>query len=466
VFVVTTLVVNGGAEKDYRQGDSGSSRYYGLQISPFQTVSKELWLLRSLKRFLGRLTLLLLGLIVPLFLIEAGVRLLRLAPPPEPNPAIWQPHPLFGWGHIPNSGGLFHSNYNEFAAEVRINARGLRDREIGYDNPTGAVRILSLADSFGEALQVNLEQTYHKQLEDLLAESLARSVEVINAGSGGWGTDQEAIFYVAEGFRYNPQIVLLAFFIRNDVVNNYGPLELASVSGSQQKQFFTLSPQGELIPPPVEQVVKPESTISLTEPRLDQEAPPLLSVADLLWNWSALYRLLVPYLRDIPAVVQRLGPSGILGGEGAVRAKHPTTPVHFYTYQNPPNQDFEAAWQLTEAIIKRLRAEVEQRGAKLVVMLVGAPEQVYPEQWQRLLATNPALSAGVMDVDAPNRRLNAFLAREDILHLDLLPIFRQAAAQPEAAPLHFLHDGHWTVAGHRLAAESIQDFLRKNKLLE
>ncbi len=421
--------------------------------------------MKPLKNFVGRLALLVVGLLLPLLLIEGGVRLLRLAPPPEPNPAIWQPHPLFGWWHIPYSGGLFHSSYNEFEAEVRINARGLRDREIGYDNPAGALRILSLADSFGEALQVNLEQTYHKQLETLLGDSLGRPVEVINGGVGGWGTDQEAIFYVAEGFRYQPHIVLLAFFIRNDTVNNYGPLELASTGGSQQKQFFTLSPAGELIPPPVQEAraevqLKAEGASPLAQAHPEHNSF-LLPLADTLWRWSALYRLTTPYLRDIPPVVQQVGPSGILGGEGVVRAGHPTTPVHFYTYESPPNKDFEAAWQVTEAIIKRLRVEVEARGARLAVVVIGAPEQVYPEQWQRLLAANPALQQINMDADAPNRRLDDFLAREHILHLDLLPIFREAAARPETPPLHFRHDGHWTVAGHQLAAEAIRDFLQR-----
>lgn len=421
--------------------------------------------MKSLKKPLGRLGLLLFGLLAPLLALEIGVGLLDLAPPPEPNPAIWQPHPLFGWWHIPYSGGLFHSQYNEFEAEVRINARSLREREIGYDNPTGALRILSLADSFGEALQVSLEQTYHKQLETLLADSLGRPVEVINASVGGWGTDQEAIFYVAEGFRYEPKVVLLAFFTRNDTVNNYGPLEIASNGGSQQKGFFTLSPQGELILPPVPEVALAKNQESRLQSGLPGESeiengPPLLPLADGLWGISALYRLVVPYLRDIPPVVQTLGRSGILGGEGVVRAGHPTTPVHFYVYQSPPDEQFEAAWQLTEAIIERLRDEVEQRGARLVVVIIGAPEQVYREQWEQMLAANPALQALTLDVEAPNKRLAAFLSEEKIPHLDLLPIFRQAAVQPDTPPLHFLHDGHWTPAGHRLAAQAIHDFLQ------
>jgi hypothetical protein len=422
-------------------------------------------------KFLGRLFLIIFGLFTPLLLLEIGVRVMGLAPPSQPNPAIWQPHPLFGWWHIPHSGGIFHSDYNEFETEVRINARGLRDREIGYDNPAGAVRILSLADSFGEALQVNLEETYHKQLESRLIDSLGQPVEVINAGVGGWGTDQEAIFYLAEGFRYEPDIVLLAFFIRNDAINNYGPLEIERNGGRQQKEFFTLSAAGELIPPPLEQNNNAGNSEPVQSFQINPNGPtpnnlsaagappPLLPLADRLWRGSALYRFLVPYLRDIPPVLQQLGPSGILGGEAVIRAGHPTVPMPFFVYQAPPDKRFEAAWTLTEAIIARLRDEIEGRGSRLVVVIIAAPEQIYSDAWERTLAAQPAMQSLNWDLDAPNRRLTAFLAKENILYLDLLPVFRQAAVQPETPPLHLRHDQHWTAAGHRLAAEAIHEFL-------
>lgn len=424
---------------------------------------------------LSRLALIAFGLLAPLLVLEIGVRLAGLAPPAQPNPAIWEPHPLFGWWHAPYSGGIFRSDFNEFEADVRINARGLRDREIGYDNPANAFRVLSLADSFGEALQVNLDETYHKQLEARLVDSLGQPVEVLNAGVGGWGTDQEAIFYLAEGFRYQPDIVLLAFFIRNDAVNNYGPLEIERNGGSQQKQFFTLAADGSLLPPPLEaEAANTQSAARLQNPQsapaqqaaLKDNPPPLLGVADTLWRWSALYRFIVPYLRDIPPVLQTLGPGGILGGEAVIRARHPTTPVPFFVYQAPPDERFEAAWTLTEAIIARLRHEVESRGSQLVVALVAAPEQVYPDQWAQTVARNPAMQSLRWDLDAPNRRLNQFLTRQNIAHLDLLPIFREAAAQPNAPPLHFRHDQHWTPAGHRLAAEAIHRFLLDEGLAE
>lgn len=424
---------------------------------------------------LSRLALIVFGLLAPLLALEIAVRLAGLAPSAQPNPAIWEPHPLFGWWHVPYSGGTFHSDFNEFESEVWINARGLRDREIGYDNPANAFRVLSLADSFGEALQVNLDETYHKQLEARLVDSLGQPVEVLNAGVGGWGTDQEAIFYLAEGFRYQPDIVLLAFFIRNDAVNNYGPLEIERNGGSQQKQFFTLAPDGSLLPPPLEaEAANTQSAARLQNPQtasaqqaaLKDNPPPLLGVADILWRGSALYRFIVPYLRDIPPVLQTLGPGGILGGEAVIRARHPTTPVPFFVYQKPPDERFEAAWTLTEAIIARLRHEVESRGSQLVVALVAAPEQLYPDQWTQTVARNPAMQSLNWDLDAPNRRLSQFLTRQNIAHLDLLPIFREAAAQPNAPPLHFRHDQHWTPAGHRLAAEAIHHFLLAEGLAE
>ena len=416
---------------------------------------------RPVLTFLGRLSLIIVGLLFPLLALEIGVRVLGLAPSPEPNPAIWEPHPLFGWWHVPYSGGIFRSDFREFEAEVRINARGLRDRELGYDNPDNAFRVLSLGDSFGEALQVNLEETYHKQLEVLLADSLGKPVEVLNGGVGGWGTDQEAIFYLAEGFRYRPDIVLLAFFVRNDAVNNYGPLEIERNGGSRQKQFFELSSEGELVPPPVEAGVKAEAE-DFSRPSLLPQPPskaPLLGVADTLWRVSALYRFAVPYLRDISPVVRRLGPSGILGGEAIIRANHPATPVPFYVYQTPPDARFEAAWALTEAIIARLRDEVQGRGSRLVVVIIGAPEQVYPAEWEQTVRRNPAMQSLAWDLDGPNRRLNAFLVKEDIPHLDLLPVFRHAASNPATPLLHFRHDQHWTPAGHRLAAEALHKFL-------
>jgi hypothetical protein len=404
--------------------------------------------LKLVGKILSRVTLGLLGVAFPLLLLEGGVRLLGIAPPAVLQPALWAPHPYLGWFHTLNSGGRSYSEYGEFQADVHINARGLRDREIGYDNPAGAYRILVLGDSFAEALQVPLEETFMKQLETRLAGG-SRPVEIINGGVGGWGTDQEAIFYLIEGFRYQPDLVLLCFF-SNDTLNNYEPLEVAR-AGSVQKPFFHLK-GGELVAP----------SFPFESPsHSDTPGPPLLPVSDWLRAHSALYRLTVPYLRDVRLTRRALGPSGLLGGMGVIRAQEPDVPFSFNVYRADPSPEWDAAWELTGALIRRLDEEVRAHDARLAVVMIGASEQVYPDRWAATLAANPSMQNFRWDLGTPNRRLAAILDKAGIPYLDLLPVFRDAASQPGAPSFHFRHDGHWTPAGHKLAAQAIESFLRE-----
>jgi hypothetical protein len=381
-------------------------------------------------KVLGRAALAVLGLALALLLLEGGVRLMGIAPPAAPLPPLWEPHPYLGWFHIPNSGGLWYSEYGEYQADVHINARGLRDREIGYDNPQNAYRILVLGDSYAEGLHVAREETFPKQLETRLADP-GHAVEVINGGVSGWGTDQEAIFYAIEGFRYEPDLVLLLLFIRNDVLNNYDPLETARM-GSVQKPFFRMEGDELVVPSfPFE-----------PPPGAGSEDPPLLAFGDWLRARSASYRLMAPYLRNIPATRRALGPLGLLGGA-----------------------DWEEAWALTGALIRRLEEEVQARDGRLAVILVNAPEQVYPDRWAAISKAMAQSQDHGWDPQGPNRRLAAILDEAGIPYLDTLPIFQEAAAGPEASPLYFRYDFHWSPAGHGLAAEAVETFLRERGLL-
>jgi lysophospholipase L1-like esterase len=394
-----------------------------------------------------------IGIALALLILEGGVRLMGIAPPAEPMPSLWETHPYLGWYHVPNSGGLWYSEYGEYQADVHINARGLRDREIGYDKPSDAYRILVLGDSFAEGLQVPLEETFAKQLETRLAGG-ERPIEVINGGVSGWGTDQEAIFFAVEGFRYQPDLVLLLVFARNDIVNNYGPLEVARME-AVQKPFFRLE-EGELVVPPFP-FEPPAETGS--------QPVPLLGFSDWLRIRSSLYRSIMPYLRDIPVTRRTLGPTGLLGGLGVAMADEPDMALTFDIYLSDPSPDWDEAWELTDALIRRLNEEVEAQGAQLVVANVSAPEQVYPELWAATFDTDSQAQDNYRDPEAPNRRLATILDGADIPYLDLMPIFQDAATHPETPHLYFRHDFHWSAAGHALAAQAVESFLREQGVL-
>jgi hypothetical protein len=89
-----------------------------------------------------------------------------------------------------------------------------------------------------------------------------------------------------------------------------------------------------------------------------------------------------------------------------------------------------------------------------VVVLIPDEGQV-----DRALARRIARRSGFsLDLDRPQRRLVPWLEDRRIPHLDLLPLFRRRheAGGPR---LYRLQDTHWSVAGNRLAGETLADFL-------
>ena len=76
-----------------------------------------------------------------------------------------------------------------------------------------------LGDSFTWGYGVADDEVFTEVLEHNLAERGTRC-EVINTGVSGWGTDQEYLFLTDEGFKYEPDLVVVAFFLFNDPRNN------------------------------------------------------------------------------------------------------------------------------------------------------------------------------------------------------------------------------------------------------
>ncbi len=118
---------------------------------------------------------------------------------------------------------------------------------------------------------------------------------------------------------------------------------------------------------------------------------------------------------------------------------------------------------LTQALLAELQATAASLGADTAAVLVTASEQVYPQEWEEILARFPAMQGQTWDLDASTRRALDVLAAVGIPTLDLVPTFRQAAARSPL--LHFADDGHWTPAGHALAARAAFNFLAEQGLV-
>jgi len=317
---------------------------------------------------------------------------------------------------------------NEGGTRLLIsNSHGLRDVEHAYDKAAGVRRVLILGDSFCEAQQVNLEDTFFRILQhELDSAAKPERFELINAGVSGYGTDRALLFYRHEGRKYAPDDVFL-FFVFNDVRNNDRAMQLR-MYGDRNEPYFVLNDQSQL------------------ELR---NFPARQSVWAAAKGVVRQHVYLYPFVWDLVQQA-RLSRRAVEPGTGI--------PFDYTLYQDPLDAEWERAWAVTGALLRELRAETARDGARLVVVAVTNDLQLHADHRERMFAEYPAMREVRWDWAQSHRRLGEICAHESIAWIDLLPPFLAAAEREPARHLHSF-GGHWTAAGHRLAAEVLLEYL-------
>jgi hypothetical protein len=389
--------------------------------------------MRASRQLLAGAALAAFGVVLGLFVLEAGVRTLHLVPD-----RFWEPDPLLGSRLVPGREGWWTQEEHEFRVKSRINSDGRRDIDRPRDKPRGTVRILVLGDSFIEALHVPLEETFGRVLEAELADRAPPPIEVLSMGVSGYGTAGELLYYKERGRAYEPDLVLLAFYPGNDVRNN--------------------SPVLESVLPPV---YDEDGTLLRVTAAKDGGRQRRRGMLDRSQAYRYFRKRLIT---GYPGLAARLVGLGLLG-EGALRSAPVAggVPVDYLVYGAETTPDWEDAWRHTFDLLGALRAAVESDGARLAVMIVTARELVYPETWEEILTANPIMRSLHWDLELAERRLERWCEANGVPCLRLSPSFLATAR--EGPHLHFPHDGHWTPAGHALAARTAARFLLDRELL-
>lgn len=108
---------------------------------------------------------------------------------------------------------------------------------------------------------------------------------------------------------------------------------------------------------------------------------------------------------------------------------------------------FGASWPITGRLLERLRVRTEAAGARLAVVV---------------LPKDRAVLDGGLRSDVNRRATRELDVLLDDLGIPYLDLTQSLAAHAESAPdvsLYYPGDGHWTAAGHRVAAETIAEWL-------
>jgi hypothetical protein len=110
-----------------------------------------------------------------------------------------------------------HGASSAYGASMRFNAYGMRDIEHTLAKPPGTRRILVLGDSTTVGLGEAFDAIMPRRLQALVDQDAVapKPVEVITGAVSGWNTVAERNYLRAEGFRFEPDVVVLVY-VTND----------------------------------------------------------------------------------------------------------------------------------------------------------------------------------------------------------------------------------------------------------
>ena len=332
--------------------------------------------------------------------------------------------PLLGYSPIPNATRTIARGGIAINRE-RINSRGLRDVEHAPRKAPGTKRILVLGDSFMYGDGVDLDETMPR----LLSEQMP-GVEVVNAGVRGYDLGQEFLYYKDRGHAYEPDLVLLAFFV-NDLEPDS---QMEAVDGPDGLPLHYR-----------------RTAWSLARER---ERTPRGSSGSIS-SWLRSRSMLCVLIRDRLDAIRQRRDAAAPSSRGA-----PGNPPYVAAFRvRSGDGRIPEGWERAYRILDALEKEVSSRRARLVVVTIPAPWQLTQESWDRWVAwlrADPALLSRRM----PQEMVTAWCERSGTACLDLLAEFEGG----DRSRLYFAHDSHWTPEGHRLAARAVEAFLASSRL--
>ena len=336
--------------------------------------------------------------------------------------------PVYGWALDPGSSLHAVDTDRHLDYHIQVNTLGMRDRERTRTKPNGVRRVLLLGDSmvFGTGVEMG------SRCGDILETRLGPGVEVLNAAVAGWGTDQEFLFLCREGFALQPDIVVLALCLSNDVANNMLTHEL---HGTAPKPRFFL--QG--------------TELTWNPPALPStpQARPL--------QWLKRSRLLHFVGRHVRLLEARRRPRAPVAPAPYHSDDLESDRSHWAVFKQQYSPRLESAFQVTEALITATHDSCAARGVPLLLFAFPLKFEVEPEARARELEYY-GYDATWFDLRAPYLRLQRLAAQLGVPFVHPVDTFITATAR---RPLFFDRDGHPDAAGHAVAAATLEEPVRQ-----
>jgi len=337
----------------------------------------------------------LLGLLVALAVAEVAVRFFS---PQEVGPVRFACHPELGDIPVPGQQGERRFP-GVFTFRYSNNSLGWRGRREYREAKPTDYRVLMLGDSFTYGLGVNDDQTFPARVEEYLSADHL-SVEVMNAGCPGKGTDYGLKSFQTVGRKFHPDLTVLGFF-GNDFQDN------------ARGEYYSIGNRGEL-------QVKPLNC----NPRGIKTLLNRLPGYNWLISWSQAANLVKQ--AGVDFIVNRASKTDPDATKGLVVS---------YTRSASGNAT-AANKQLTRIYVQQLNAAVKHAGGELMMFYIPVSQEVL--EYRQTRTTSP-----------DERAIQHIAAENGMMLWSLTPLLAHSGQPIDRL---YYKEGHWTAAAHAMAA--------------
>ena len=404
---------------------------------------------RKFTALFSKIMLIPFGIIVALLLSEGMARF--LGPPYDLGDEVLSLHqcdPHVGWRGVANGSNMidWHDHHHLFA----LNSRGFHDGEHSLTKEPGVFRILMLGDSMLAAVEVAEDETSHQILEESLNARAPVDLrfEVINGSIFAWGPPQELMYFRTEGQQFEPDLVLVSWFPKNDLrdVIPYHVMTMGPTGGIHCFAPYFAICDGEFDPV----AWYPAPGISQSWQECTWQRRVVTNGLNFVYHHSRLYQRLTDILLRV------------------YQKETYTTSLHApwldFDRQDP---GLNRAYELTAEIYAQLAHEVEAIDARTAFFISPVNEaiavDVDPDRRAAMTASLPILNQA--DPTLPNKVFTDLMTQRGLPVFDLHPSF-VTHVQQTGRSLHWSDvDSHWNVEGNRVAGELLADWLIENQLV-
>lgn len=412
------------------------------------------------------------SLLVAFALAEALLRVLPLRdfrvlsafmnPPPEawvdpswgnPGSGAYRRHEVLGYEHAPGVELTVPlAEHAEGVFRFRTNNLGLRrDTDSSFQKPPDLFRILLLGDSQTDGYVDNAE-TFSALLESSLTSRLAvvgKRVEVLNAGVVGYSPAQEFLWYKLWGIRLNPDLVLVVFYVGNDIV------ELRD-------------PSKPMVDPATGRAIRPLEGGGLADPDRFAFRPDKSHLVALVRYAIQVGPLAEPWRKlGLPSGLTKVGGFQMNTLIQVLRTCHgcfwQSLQQIAYAHRDP--QGFREDVHTVGELLVRLSHDVHANGSRLAVAMLPTRTQVeFARARPELHSVAALLGLSESDYALDDEVARAILHQLSRAGVITLSLHESLSAAAQSRPLYYSRDWHLNTFGHQVVASALRQQLLEKLL--